>query len=64
MRSRFENFLEALKIIGGIAKTVLSGLEEYRKIQETKAYRENKRNKVKYLPKPRSKKYSNKKKQR
>ena len=61
MRSRFENFLEALKIIGGISRTVLSGLEEYRKIQETRTYRENKRNKVKYLPKPKGKKYSNKK---
>ena len=50
--SRVEKFLEILKTVGGIAKVVLSGLEEYRKIQDNKAYRENKRRKVKYLPRP------------
>lgn len=52
MCGKLEKILEALKIIGGIAKTVLSGMEEYRKIQETKIYRENKK---KYLPKQKRK---------
>lgn len=47
---RFEKFLETLRLVGSIARTILSGIEEYRKIQETKAYRENKKNNVKYLP--------------
>lgn len=34
--SGFEKFLEALRIVGNIARTALSGLEEYRKIQETR----------------------------
>lgn len=50
--SRVVNFLEILKTIGGIAKTMLKGIEEYRKIQDTKAYRENQRNRVRYLPRP------------
>lgn len=49
---RFEKFLETLRLVGSIARTILSGIEEYRKIQETKAYRENKKNNVKYLPRP------------
>lgn len=52
MCGKLEKILEALKIIGGIAKTVLSGMEEYRKIQETRIYRENKK---KYLPKQKRK---------
>lgn len=47
-----EKFLEVLKVIGKIASTLLSGLEEYRRIQECKTFRENRRNGVKYLPVP------------
>lgn len=48
-----EKFLEVLKVVGQIASTLLNGLEEYRKIQECKTFRENRRNGVKYLPAPR-----------
>lgn len=59
---RFEKFLETLRLVGSIARTILSGIEEYRKIQETKAYRKNKKNNVKYLPRP--KRYNSRRKQR
>ncbi len=58
--ARLEKVLEILKVIGGIAKTMLCGMEEYRKIQETKAYRENQKKKVKYLPKPKKRYKRNK----
>ena len=58
--ARLEKFLEILKVIGGIARTMLSGMEEYRKIQETKAYNENRKRNIKYLPKPK-KRYKRKK---
>jgi hypothetical protein len=64
MCRRLEKLLEALKLIGSIAKTILSGIEEYRKIQEVRAYQENKKNKVKYLPGPKKKKYYKRRKQR
>lgn len=47
-----EKFLEVLKVVGQIASTLLNGLEEFRKIQECKTFRENRRNGVKYLPAP------------
>lgn len=47
-----EKFLEVLKVVGQIASTLLNGLEEFRKIQECKTFRENRRNGVKYLPTP------------
>ena len=55
--TKCEKFLEVLKVVGQIASTLLNGLEEYRKIQECKTFRENRRNGVKYLPAPR--KYRN-----
>ena len=57
-----EKFLEVLKVIGKISSTLLSCLEEYRKIQECRTFRENKRNGVKYLPSP--KHYHKRKKNR
>lgn len=50
--TRCEKFLEVLKVIGKIASTLLNGLEEYRRIQECRTFRENRRNGVKYLPAP------------
>lgn len=52
-----EKFLEVLKVVGQIASTLLNGLEEFRKIQECKTFRENRRNGVKYLPAPRQHHY-------
>lgn len=54
----WEKILGVLKVVGEIASTLLSSMEEYRKIQECKTYKENERNGVKYLPSPkRNKKY-------
>lgn len=55
-----EKFLEVLKMVGQIASTILNGLEEYRRIQDCRTFRENRRNGVKYLPAPKNHKRRNK----